>query len=42
MNLAAIGPRSDEPEAILWADEAALRSLVDALRQMTDSAWAAR
>jgi hypothetical protein len=37
--LAAIGPRADEPESILWADEAGLRGLIAALRSGTEADW---
>jgi hypothetical protein len=37
--LAAIGPRADEPEPILWADESGLRGLIAALRAGTETDW---
>jgi hypothetical protein len=42
MRFAAIGPSQEEPDAILWADESALRALIDALRAMQTDTWTAK
>jgi len=41
LQLAAVGPAAEVPEAILWADEPALRAVIDTLRSIRENTWVA-
>jgi hypothetical protein len=39
LRMAAVGPSDEDPDAMLWADEPAVRRLIAALRSLEDHRW---